>query len=117
FVARLESTDRVAMQTHRVPLLELTDLVLDLDPGAAVDEDVDLLLLLVLVPEGDPEPRRHPEIAEPGVLEPEWHAGHASLEIRRQAEVRCLVVDIVFEVDVCVVGHGADCTAATVRRR
>ena len=39
------------MDADRVPRLELEDLVVELEPRAAVDEDVDLLLLVVGVPE------------------------------------------------------------------
>src|SRR2546426_6178945 len=46
-VARFEASHRVAVHPHGVPLLEVVDLLLDLDARAAIDEDVDLLLLLV----------------------------------------------------------------------
>jgi hypothetical protein len=94
-----------------VPLLQLPDLVAELDPRAAADEDVHLLLVLVLVGERDAVARLDALITEPGVLHPERHTGHASLDVGRQAEVRGLVVDVFLQVDVGVVGHGGDFAA------
>ena len=82
------------------------NVVLDLDLRAAVDEDVDLLLLLVLVTEGHPEAGADPEVADARVLHFEGHARHPELEIRRKPEVGRLVVDVFLEVDVCVIAHG-----------
>ena len=76
--------------------------------GAALDEDVDLLLLLVLVPERQPEARRDPEVADAGVLHLERDAGHPELEIGREPEVRGLVVHVVLQVEMRVIGHGFD---------
>src|SRR5438034_6529565 len=59
-VTGLEAPDGVFVDAHGVPLLEVPDLVLELDPRAAVDEHVHLLLVLVLVREGDAEAGRDP---------------------------------------------------------
>src|SRR5262249_7837746 len=50
------------------PLHQLQPLVLEPQPGAAADDDVDLLLLGVLVPERGPEVGRHLVVAEAGPL-------------------------------------------------
>src|SRR4051794_14968587 len=62
--ACLEVPHRALRDADRVPLRELDDLVLDLDPAGAADDDVDLLLGLVLVAEGDAEAGREREQAE-----------------------------------------------------
>src|SRR5215203_4281471 len=46
---RLHVAHRVLVEPDRIPLAELDDLAVDLDPGGAADDDVDLLLALVLV--------------------------------------------------------------------
>src|SRR5438445_217412 len=51
----LEGARRVLRHAHRIPLAEVDDLVLELDPAAARENDVDLLLRLVPVPEGPAE--------------------------------------------------------------
>ena len=60
------STHRMVFvaETDRVPLGDVDDVVLDLDPPGATDDDVDLFLLRVLVAERDPEVRREREEAE-----------------------------------------------------
>src|SRR6185437_7587080 len=67
-VAGLEAAHRVAMDSYRVPLLHVPDLVLELDPCAPADEHIHLFLVLVLVREGNAEARRDPDVAEAGVL-------------------------------------------------
>src|SRR5687767_5492294 len=49
--------------SHGVPLLQVEDLVVELDAGAARDEDVDLLLRRVPVSEGNPEVRLELHVA------------------------------------------------------
>src|SRR5215217_4916286 len=45
----LQVAHRVARHPHGVPLSQVHDFVLDLDPRAALDDDVDLFLVDVLV--------------------------------------------------------------------
>ena len=56
---------------------ELHDVVVDLDPAAAAQDDVDLLLLGVAVPERRAEVGRDAEVAQPGLLELERHAARS----------------------------------------
>ena len=53
----LDVSHRVLVEADRVPLADIDDLVADLDPAGAADDDVDLLLRDVLVPERDAEVR------------------------------------------------------------
>src|SRR6185437_6437541 len=87
FGAGLEPTRRLLRDAYRIPLLQLDDLVLELDPHAPVDDEVDLLLGLVPVAERNPEVRRQSLVADPGVLELERHACHPGLEVGSEAEV------------------------------
>ena len=96
------------MKPDRVPLPQLADLVVDLDPRAPADEDVDLFLLLVGVPPGNAEAGSEAQVAQPRVLHPERDAGHARLDVAGQPEVGRLVVDVFLEVDVGVIAHGDD---------
>jgi hypothetical protein len=112
-VARFDAPHRVLVDPNGIPRLEVPDLVLDLHPRAAADEDVDLLLVLVLVAERQPESGRHSAIADTRVLEAQRDAGHPELEVRRKAEVRCLIVGVL-EVEMGVIAHDLDCNAARV---
>jgi hypothetical protein len=95
------------VDTNRVPLLEVPDLLLDLHPRTAADEDIDLLLVLVFVAERKSEPGRHPAVAEPRLLEPQGNARHPELEIGREAEVRSLILGVL-EIEMCVIAHVAN---------
>ena len=99
---------RVFVDANRIPLLEVFDLVLDLHPRTAADEDVNLLLVLVLMAEGQSETWRYPAVAEPRLFEPQRNARHAELEIGREAEIGRLIVGVL-EIEMCVVAHGCDC--------
>ena len=92
------------MDANGIPLLELLDLVLDLHPRCPADEDVDLLLVLVLVAEGQTKTGGDAAIAEPRLLEPQGHASHSELEIRRETEVRRLILGIL-EIEMCEIAH------------
>src|SRR3954454_1949016 len=65
--ARLHPARRVAGHADGVQLAELDDVVAGLDAGAARDDDVDLLLLPVLVAEGEAEVGGELEVAASGV--------------------------------------------------
>src|SRR5207247_1901992 len=84
---------RVLGEPDRIPLAELDDVVLDLDPRRAANHDVDLFLPLVLVTEGDAEVRRELHETQAERLAVERPAGKASFELGRHPEVRCLVLN------------------------
>src|SRR5262249_53157138 len=75
--AALHAAGEAGADAHGVPGAELEDVVLELDPGVAVDDDVDLLLLGVAVAEGDAVARRDLEVAQARVLELQRLAGEA----------------------------------------
>jgi hypothetical protein len=89
------------------PTPQLDDLVVELQPGTAADEHVELLLLLVLVPEGDAEVGSEPLVADARVPELERDAGEAGLEVRRVTELGRLILDLP-QVDDRVFAHGLD---------
>jgi hypothetical protein len=62
----------------------------------------------VRVPERHAEVRGDAQIAQAGVLELERDARHAHLQIRRHAELRRLILDVVLEVDMRISAHGVD---------
>jgi hypothetical protein len=82
----------------RVPGAQLDDVVVELHPHAAADDDVDLLLRAVAVAERLAEAGRHAEVRQAGLLELERLAGEAGLEVRRQPGARREVLDLL-EVD------------------
>jgi hypothetical protein len=67
--ARLELTSHGTGDADRVPLRELDDLVLDLDPPGTGEDDIHLFLLAVPVAERLPEVRRQLLVAEAEVRE------------------------------------------------
>src|SRR3954463_10700059 len=102
--ACLDPAHRLLRDADRVPLLQVDDLVVELHPCRAADEDEDLLLLVVRMPPGDPEVRRKALVADPRVLELERDAAHPELDVRRKPEALRLVFDL-SEVDLRVHGH------------
>jgi len=76
-----------------------------IDARRALDDDVDLFLLLVAVPERDPEVGREREQRQALVVELEGLAGEARLESFGHAELLRGVLDAA-EVELRVVGHG-----------
>src|SRR6266540_6088262 len=82
------------VESDGVPLAELDDFLLDLDPCGTANDDVDLLLPLVLVTERDAEAGRELHQAQAERLAAERPTGEASLELCRHPEVRCLVLDL-----------------------
>jgi trehalose 6-phosphate phosphatase len=103
-VARLGTAPDAGRDADEVALGEIDDVVADLHPPAATDDDVHLLLVSVRVPERHSEPggedlARHAERAAAERL-----PGKASLEARREAESHGSVVDVL-EVEVRVCRH------------
>src|SRR5215211_6644927 len=68
---RLVASPCTGRHTHRVPLVELDDLVVELHPPAAAHDDVHLLLLLVRVAVRKAIAGRDALVAQAGPLEPE----------------------------------------------
>ncbi len=72
-----------------------------------LQDEEDLFLRLVRVPPGHGQVRREPLVGEPDQLGLERDSCETRLELRREAEVRRLVLDF-FQVDDRVFAHGAD---------
>src|SRR6266540_6783391 len=85
---------RVLVESDRIPLAELDNFLLDLDPCGTANDDVDLLLPLVLVTERDPEAGRELHQAQAECLAAERTTGETSLELCRHPEVRRLVLEL-----------------------
>src|SRR5918911_1347560 len=83
----LVASPRTGRDAHRVPLLELDDLVVELHPPAPAQDHVHLLLLPVRVAVRKAIAGRDALVAQAGVLELESLGRQAELEIRDAAEV------------------------------
>src|ERR671919_1127002 len=83
----LIASPRTGRDAHRVPLLELDDLVVELHPSAPAHDYIDLLLLLVRVAVREAIAGRDALIAEAGLLELERLGRQAELQVRRAFEV------------------------------
>src|SRR4029079_11444083 len=83
---------------HRVPFLELDDLVPQLHPPAPADDHVHLLLFPVRVAVRKAIAGRDTLVAEAGLLEPERLGRHPELQIRRAVEVGPDVLQVLLEV-------------------
>src|SRR5918995_4793770 len=83
---------------HRVPLLELDDLVVELHPPAPAQDHVHLLLRLVRVAVRKAIAGRDALIAQAGLLEPERLGRQAELQIRRPVEVGPDVLQVLLDV-------------------
>src|SRR5213594_748401 len=79
----LVASPRAGRDAHRVPFLELDDLVVDLHPPAPAQDHVHLLLLRVRVPVRKAIAGRDALVAQGGVLEFERFGRRAELQIRR----------------------------------
>ena len=84
--------------THRVPFLEVDDLVVDLHPPAPAHHHVHLLLLLVGVAVRKAVAGRYALVGQAGLLELERLGRRAELQVRRAVEVRAEVLKVLLEV-------------------
>src|SRR5436305_6868405 len=83
---------------HRVPFLELDDLVVDLHPSTPAEDHVHLLLLLVRVAVRKAIAGRDALVAQAGFLELERLGRPAKLQVRRAIEPRADVSQVLPEV-------------------
>src|SRR3954447_21086633 len=94
----LIASPRTGRDAHRVPLLELDDLVIELHPSAPAHDHVHLLLLPVRVAVRKAIAGRDALIAETGLLELERLGRQAELQVRRAVEVGPDVLQILDEI-------------------
>src|SRR5918996_5302665 len=94
----LVASPHTGRDAHRVPFLELDDLVVDLHPPAPAYDDVHLLLLLVRVAVRKAIAGRDALIAQAGFLELERLGRQAELQVRRAVELGPEVLQILLEV-------------------
>ena len=83
---------------HRVPFLELDDLVVELHPPAPAQDHVHLLLLLVRVAVRKAIAGRDALVAQAGLLELERLGRQAELQVRRPVEPGPEVLQVRLEV-------------------
>src|SRR3954451_24103534 len=102
----LVASPRTGRDAHRVPLLELDDLVVELHPPAPAQDHVHLLLPLVRVAVGKAIAGRDALVAQPGLLELEHLGRQAELEVRRTVEVGPDILQVILQVPESE-GHGA----------
>src|SRR6266567_3629053 len=94
----LVASPRTGWDAHRVPFLELDDLVVDLHPPAPAHDHVHLLLLLVRVAVRKAIAGRDALVAQAGFLEFERLGRRAELQVRRAVEPRAEVLQILLDV-------------------
>src|SRR5919197_1918539 len=94
----LVASPRAGRDPHRVPLLELDDLVVELHPPAPAHDHVHLLLRLVRVTVRKAIAGRDALVAQGGLLELERLGSSAELEVRRAVEPRADVLEIFLDV-------------------
>src|SRR5881397_3632105 len=94
----LVASPRTGRDAHRVPLLELDDLVVELHPPAPARDHVDLLLLLVRVAVRKAIAGRDALVAQARFLELERLGRQAELEVRRAVEPGPEVLQVLLEV-------------------
>src|SRR5213595_3175049 len=94
----LVASPRTGRDAHRVPFIELDDLVVDLHPPAPAHDHVHLLLLLVRVAVRKAIPGRDALVAQAGLLEIERLGRRAELQVRRAVEPGPEVLQILLEV-------------------
>src|SRR5205085_6971346 len=82
----LVASPRTGRDAHRVPFLELDDLVVELHPPAPAQDHVDLLLLPVRVAVRKAIAGRDALVAQAGLLELEHPGRQAELQVRRAVE-------------------------------
>src|SRR5215207_5747222 len=83
---------------HRVPFLELDDLVVELHATAPAQDHVHLLLLFVRVAVRKAIAGRDTLVAQAGLLELERPGRQAELQVRRAVEPRADVLQILLDV-------------------
>src|SRR5205807_10442009 len=83
---------------HRVPLLELDDLVVELHPPAAAQDDVHLLLPLVRMAVRKAIAGRDALVAQAGLLQLERLGRQAELKVRGAVEPGSEVLQVLLEV-------------------
>src|SRR5881397_1237887 len=94
----LVASPRTGRDAHRVPLLKLDDLVVELHPPAPAQDHVHLLLLLVRVAVRKAIAGRDALVAQAGFLELERAGRRAELQVRRAVEPRADVLQILLDV-------------------
>src|SRR2546423_14066713 len=94
----LVASPRTGRDAHRVPFLELDDLVVELHPPAPAQDHVHLLLLLVRVAVRKAIAGRDALVAQGGSLELKRLGRRAELQVRRAVEPRADVVQILLDV-------------------
>src|SRR5918996_4257088 len=94
----LVAAPRTGRDTHRVPLPELDDLVVELHPPAPAQDHVHLLLRLVRVAVRKAIARRDALVAQAGSLELERLGRQAELKVRRAVEPGSEVLQVLLEV-------------------
>src|SRR4051812_40696338 len=94
----LVASPRTGRDAHRVPFLELDDLVVELHPPAPAQDHVHLLLLLVRVAVRKAIAGRDALVAQAGFLELERPGRQAELQVRRAVEVGPDVLQVLLEV-------------------
>src|SRR5829696_8725517 len=94
----LVASPRAGRDAHRVPFLELDDLVVELHPPTPAHDHVHLLLRLVCVAVRKAIAGRDALIAKAGLLELERLACEAKLQVGRAVEVGTEILEILLEV-------------------
>src|SRR5256885_15234177 len=94
----LVASPRTGRDTHRVPFLELDDVVVDFHPPAPAQDHVYLLLLRVRVAVRKAIAGRDTLVAQGGSLELERLGRSAELQVRRAVEPRAEVLKILLDV-------------------
>src|SRR5947208_1709112 len=94
----LVASPRTGRDAHRVPFLELDDLVVDLHPPAPAQDYVHLLLLHVRVAVRKAIAGRDALVAQAGFLERERLGRRAELQVRRAVEPGADVLQILLDV-------------------
>src|ERR1700710_1454610 len=94
----LVASPRTGWDAHRVPFLELDDLVVDLHPAAPAQDHVHLLLLLVRVAVRKAIDGRDELVTQAGLLELERPGRQAELQARRAVEPGPDVLEVILEV-------------------
>src|SRR3984893_13442320 len=94
----LVASPRTGRDAHRVPFLELDDLVVDLHPPAPAQDHVHLLLLLVRVSVRKAIVGRDALVAQAGFLEFKRLGRQAELQVRRAVEPGPEVLQVPLEV-------------------
>src|SRR5262249_55442405 len=94
----LIASPRTGRDAHRVPFLQLDDLVVELHPPAPAQDHVHLLLPLVRVAVREATAGRDALVAQARLLELERRGRQAELEVRRAVEPGADVLEILLEV-------------------